>query len=95
MKTEDLMALNVGLVGGERSRVNTWQNVLISMQKRSKFLVAERQGNKLFEPFPSLVVTKDGIQAKGSYAQAQVSIYNIASVSFFYSIFFDTLFSLL
>ncbi|KAK1565415.1 hypothetical protein Q3G72_025976 [Acer saccharum] len=71
VKTEDLAALNVGLVGGERSRVNTWQNVLISMQKRSKVLVAERQGNKLFEPFPSLVVTKDGIQAKGSYAEAQ------------------------
>ncbi|KAK3226100.1 hypothetical protein Dsin_005962 [Dipteronia sinensis] len=71
VKTEDLAALNVGLVGGERSRVNTWQNVLISMQKRSKVLVAERQGNKLFEPFPSLVVTKDGIQAQGSYAEAQ------------------------
>ncbi|KAL5748196.1 hypothetical protein ACOSQ2_025493 [Xanthoceras sorbifolium] len=71
VKTEDLAALNVGLVGGERSRVNTWHNVLISMQKRTKVLVAERQGKKFFEPFPSLVVTKDGIQAKGSYAEAQ------------------------
>lgn len=75
VKTEDLAALNVGLVGGERSRVNTWHNVLISMQKRTKLLVAEREGKALFEPFPSLVVTKDGVQAKGSYAEAQVSIF--------------------
>lgn len=75
VKTEDLAALNVGLLGGERSRVNTWHNVLISMQKRTKLLVAEREGKALFEPFPSLVVTKDGVQAKGSYAEAQVSIF--------------------
>ncbi|KAJ0105792.1 hypothetical protein Patl1_18150 [Pistacia atlantica] len=41
------------------------------MQKRTKLLVAEREGKALFEPFPSLVVTKDGVQAKGSYAEAQ------------------------
>lgn len=72
VKTEDLAALNVSLVGRERSRVNTWHNVFVSMQKRTKALVAERQGQKPFEPFPSLIVTKDGLQAKGSYAEAQV-----------------------
>ncbi|KAH9720491.1 Quinolinate synthase [Citrus sinensis] len=71
VKTEDLAALNVSLVGRERSRVNTWHNVFVSMQKRTKALVAERQGQKPFEPFPSLIVTKDGLQAKGSYAEAQ------------------------
>lgn len=73
LKTDDLAALNVGLLGGERSRVNTWYNVLISMQKRTKALIAELEGKSPFEPFPSLVVTADGIHAKGSYAEAQVS----------------------
>ncbi|KAF2282861.1 hypothetical protein GH714_043345 [Hevea brasiliensis] len=71
VKTEDLAALKVGLPGGERSRVNTWHNVLVSMQKRTKKLVAEREGKKPFDPFPSLVITSEGIQAKGSYAEAQ------------------------
>ncbi|XP_043806442.1 quinolinate synthase, chloroplastic isoform X2 [Manihot esculenta] len=71
VKTEDLAALNVGLPGSERSRVNTWHNVLVSMQKRTKKLVAEREGKKPFDPFPSLVITSEGIQAKGSYAEAQ------------------------
>lgn len=75
VKTEDLAGLNVGSVGGgERSRVNTWHNVLVSMQKRTRMMVAERQGKKPFDPFPSLVITNDGIQAKGSYADAQVRI---------------------
>ncbi|OWM90542.1 hypothetical protein CDL15_Pgr014845 [Punica granatum] len=72
LKTEDLASLNVGLPrGGERSRVNTWHNVLISMQKRTKMLMAERDGKAPFQPFPSLVVTAGGIHAKGSYAEAQ------------------------
>lgn len=72
LKTEDLAALSVGMSVGERSRVNTWHNVLVSMQKRTRILLAQKQGTASFEPFPSLVVTKDGIEAKGSYAQAQV-----------------------
>ncbi|XP_023520087.1 quinolinate synthase, chloroplastic [Cucurbita pepo subsp. pepo] len=71
LKTDDLAALNVGLPGGERSRVNTWYNVLISMQKRTKALLAELEGKSPFEPFPSLVVTADRVHAKGSYAEAQ------------------------
>ncbi|KDP31015.1 hypothetical protein JCGZ_11391 [Jatropha curcas] len=71
VKTENLAALNVGLPGGERSRVNTWHNVLVSMQKRTRKLVAEREGKQLVDPFPSLAVTSEGIQAKGSYAEAQ------------------------
>ncbi|KAI4336235.1 hypothetical protein L6164_014784 [Bauhinia variegata] len=71
VKTDDLVALNVGLPGTGRSRVNTWHNVLISMQKRTKILIAEREGKAPFEPFPSLVVTADGVHPKGSYAEAQ------------------------
>ncbi|MBA0703714.1 hypothetical protein Golax_016017, partial [Gossypium laxum] len=71
LKTEDLAALNVGLPGGERSRVNTWHNVLISMQKRTRALVAQKERKTPFEPFPSLVITAQGIQPKGTYAEAQ------------------------
>ncbi|KAF5730897.1 quinolinate synthase chloroplastic [Tripterygium wilfordii] len=71
LRTEDLAALKVGLPGAERSRVNTWQNLLVSMQKRTKGLVAKRQGRPSFEPFPSLVISADGIKAQGSYAEAQ------------------------
>nr|GEY73808.1 quinolinate synthase, chloroplastic [Tanacetum cinerariifolium] len=53
------------------SRANTWHNVLVSMQKRTKALVAERDGKSIGEPFPSLVITKDGVGAKGSFAEAQ------------------------
>ncbi|KAF4350321.1 hypothetical protein F8388_010877 [Cannabis sativa] len=73
MKTDDLEALNVGLPGGQRSRANTWHNVLISMQKKTRALMAEREGKPPFEPFPSLIVTADGIHAKGSYAEAQAT----------------------
>ncbi|PIA51629.1 hypothetical protein AQUCO_01100468v1 [Aquilegia coerulea] len=71
LKTENLSTLNVGLPGRVQSRVNTWHNVLISMQKRTKILVAQRQGKPPVDLFPSLVVTADGIQAQGSYAEAQ------------------------
>ncbi|KAK7330552.1 hypothetical protein VNO77_24747 [Canavalia gladiata] len=70
--TDDLMALNVGLPAGTgRSRVNTWHNVLVSMQKRTKQLVAEREGKVPFDPFPSLLITADGVFPKGAYAEAQ------------------------
>ncbi|KAG8652616.1 hypothetical protein MANES_06G111600v8 [Manihot esculenta] len=71
LKTEDLAVLNVGLPGGERSRANSWHNVLVSMQKRTKKLIAEREGKKPFDPFPSLIIASEVIQAKGSYAEAQ------------------------
>ncbi|KAG8378747.1 hypothetical protein BUALT_Bualt07G0017300 [Buddleja alternifolia] len=76
IKTEDLGALSVVGLNGRRggyssSRANTWHNVLMSMQKRTKALVAERKGHPRGEAFPSLIVSAEGIQAKGSYAEAQ------------------------
>lgn len=71
--TDDFVALNVGLPGTGRSRINTWHNVLVTLQKKTKQLVAEKEGKVPFEPFPSLVVTADGVIPKGSYAEAQVS----------------------
>ncbi|KAJ7945456.1 SufE-like protein chloroplastic-like [Quillaja saponaria] len=44
VKTEDLENMNVGLHGKAQSRVNTWQNVLISMQRKTKALVVESEG---------------------------------------------------
>lgn len=91
MKTEDLGALNVmGLNGkgvSSSSRVNTWHNVLMSMQKRTKALVAEMEGRMRSEPFPSLVITAEGISAKGSYAEAQVILPFLFISWFCYSVF--------
>ncbi|GAA0162530.1 transferase [Lithospermum erythrorhizon] len=76
LRTEDLMPLSVvGLNNyqgiSSSSRANSWHNVLVSMQKRAKSLVAQREGRQIGEKFPSLVISADGIQANGSYAQAQ------------------------
>ncbi|XP_021662908.2 sufE-like protein 2, chloroplastic isoform X2 [Hevea brasiliensis] len=70
VKSEDLAAMNVGLYGKAQSRVNTWLNVLINMQNRTKALAAGRKELPL-EPLPSLVVNTDGIGGTGTFAQAQ------------------------
>ncbi|KAF2282245.1 hypothetical protein GH714_043886 [Hevea brasiliensis] len=72
VKSEDLAAMNVGLYGKAQSRVNTWLNVLINMQNRTKALAAGRKELPL-EPLPSLVVNTDGIGGTGTFAQAQVT----------------------
>ncbi|CAA6668027.1 unnamed protein product [Spirodela intermedia] len=64
MRTEDLSELNVvGRAAGGKtmSRVNTWHNAI----------VAKRNGEQPVDPFPSMVISVDGIQPKGSYAEAQ------------------------
>ena len=66
VKKEDLVEINVGLPAN--SRVNTWHNVLISMQKRTKDLVEERY----LESFPCLVASCDDRNGRGTYSQAQV-----------------------
>ncbi|XP_047316850.1 quinolinate synthase, chloroplastic-like [Impatiens glandulifera] len=72
LKTEDLVPLNVvGLQGKSNSRANTWYNVLIGMQKRTKAIVAEKEGLPRSDLFPSLVINTDGIQANGNFAEAQ------------------------
>ncbi|KAG9446552.1 hypothetical protein H6P81_012680 [Aristolochia fimbriata] len=49
LKTDDMADLNVGLPGRAHSRANTWHNVLISMQKRTKAIAAETEGKPPFE----------------------------------------------
>lgn len=61
VKAEDLADLNVGLHGKAHSRVITWHNVLIAMQKRTAALVAgsepERERSPPSgQPFPSSLV---------------------------------------
>lgn len=81
MKTEDLEHVNVGLYVKANSRVNTWQNVLISMQKKTKALVAvlaDREGNPpTLEPnLPSMLVSaanEFNTKTQGSSSDVQVS----------------------
>ncbi|KAK3223473.1 hypothetical protein Dsin_010498 [Dipteronia sinensis] len=47
VKTEDLTEMNVGVHGKAVSRVNTWQNVLVGMQKRTHFLVTRQEEDKI------------------------------------------------
>lgn len=61
----------VGMNGMVNSRANSWMNILIGMQKRTRMLIAEKEGRLGFDLFPSLVIGEDGIEAKGSYAKAQ------------------------
>lgn len=72
LKTDDLGLVNFGGITGVNSRVNTWYNVLVSMQKKTRSLIAEKEGRFFGEPFPSLVVSANGVSAKGSFAEAQV-----------------------
>ncbi|XP_042019403.1 sufE-like protein 2, chloroplastic isoform X2 [Salvia splendens] len=43
VRADDLVAMNVGLPSKGNSRVNAWNNVLMSMQRRTKVLVEERR----------------------------------------------------
>ncbi|KAL2319373.1 hypothetical protein Fmac_028342 [Flemingia macrophylla] len=61
LTVDDLVGLNDVGGGSGPSRVNTWHNVLATMQKMTKQLVAQREGKVSFEPLPSLVVTANGV----------------------------------
>ncbi|XP_057811061.1 sufE-like protein 2, chloroplastic [Salvia miltiorrhiza] len=43
VRSDDLAAMNVGLPSRGNSRVNAWNNVLVSMQRRTEVLVEERR----------------------------------------------------
>ncbi|KAM0838713.1 hypothetical protein ACQ4PT_060793 [Festuca glaucescens] len=68
--TADLAPL--GVAAGARSRANTWHNVLVGMKKLARAAIAAREGRPRGEPFPSLLIGRDGaVRAQGSYAEAQ------------------------
>lgn len=76
----DLAPLRVA--AGVRSRTSTWHNVLVGMQKRARAAIVTREGRPPGEPFPSLVIGRDGnVRAQGSYAEAQVSSPSLAHSS--------------
>jgi quinolinate synthase len=69
----ELAPLGAGMTVA-RSRASTWHNVLVAMQKRARAAIAAREGRQHGEPFPSLVIARNGsVRAQGSYAEAQVS----------------------
>ncbi|KAM0961959.1 hypothetical protein ACFX13_021582 [Malus domestica] len=43
VETHDLQDVNVGVYGKVNSRVNTWHNVLLAMQRKAQALVTERK----------------------------------------------------
>ncbi|RCV18566.1 hypothetical protein SETIT_3G311400v2 [Setaria italica] len=66
-----LAPLGAGMTAAP-SRASTWHNVLVAMQKRARVAIAAREGRQPGEPFPSLVISRDGaLRAQGSYAEAQ------------------------
>ncbi|KAK9707458.1 hypothetical protein RND81_07G198700 [Saponaria officinalis] len=67
VRAEDLTDMNVGLP--VRSRVNSWHNVLVNMQERTKTFLSEKdealcQRGDHLDTFPSLVVPADTIISK-------------------------------
>ncbi|KAK9733995.1 hypothetical protein RND81_04G107000 [Saponaria officinalis] len=78
VKAEDLAEVNVGgVVKVSPSRANTWHNVLVAMHKKTKKLVAEKEGKYFGEKFPSLVISNDGrLSPHGSFALAQARYLN-------------------
>ncbi|KAL2544083.1 SufE-like protein 2 [Forsythia ovata] len=68
VQADDLREMNVGLPSRGHSRVNTWHNVLISMQKRTKDLVDERNGQTI----PFLI---HDVTVNGSYKETQIGLF--------------------
>ncbi|KAK4376938.1 hypothetical protein RND71_003234 [Anisodus tanguticus] len=75
---EDLADMNVGLPKKGRSRVNTWHNVLFSMQNRTQDFVQERKRELSLEDLHSLVIGRPGPLASpsdnGSYLESEVGV---------------------
>uniref|UniRef100_A0A1J3CGW3 SufE-like protein 2, chloroplastic n=1 Tax=Noccaea caerulescens TaxID=107243 RepID=A0A1J3CGW3_NOCCA len=90
VRSEDLAEMNVGVHGKAQSRVNTWHNVLMSMQKRTMALVddadvAHREGDM---PPPPHQHQHDLLfeYVNGSYMESssKVSDYSISLLPLYY-----------
>nr|GMD26442.1 sufE-like protein 2, chloroplastic [Ipomoea batatas] len=67
---DDLAEMNVGLPSTGRSRVNTWHNVLTSMQNRTRDCVQNRENLQSLDEFQSLLVRPDlHFPSNGSYKE--------------------------
>ncbi|KAG0458217.1 hypothetical protein HPP92_023374 [Vanilla planifolia] len=71
VRRDDLAELNVvGL--GARSRVNTWHNVLLSMQRRALAMVDEGEEQPRVDPFPpELPIGDEGFAPSGAQSAAR------------------------
>ncbi|KAF3641862.1 putative hepatoma-derived growth factor-related protein 2-like [Capsicum annuum] len=73
---EDLADMNVGLPKKGRSRVNTWHNVLFSMQNRTQDCIQERKRALSLDDLHSLVIRphahSGGPSGDGSYVESEV-----------------------
>ncbi|KAL3501114.1 hypothetical protein ACH5RR_035563 [Cinchona calisaya] len=72
VKTDDLVEMNVGMPSKGPSRVNTWHNILISMQKKTKTFLQVRDKDWSLKDYPPLVGSTDEISTNGSYKEAQL-----------------------
>ncbi|KAJ7551288.1 hypothetical protein O6H91_06G008600 [Diphasiastrum complanatum] len=68
--TDALGGLGMG-IEGVASRANTWYNLLITMQKKTRWLLGALEGKSVYEPFPSLLITADDMIPEGDFAKAQ------------------------
>ena len=68
--SDDVVAdLGIGPSALPRSRANGFRNMLETVKKQCRLLLAE--GGVTTPPSPSLIVTADGVEAVGSFARAQ------------------------
>lgn len=71
VKTDDLAEMNVGMPSKGHSRVNTWHNILISIQEKTKNFVEVKDRDRSLTEFPPLVGSTDGVSVNGTYNEAQ------------------------
>ncbi|KAH6805168.1 hypothetical protein C2S51_029999 [Perilla frutescens var. frutescens] len=75
VKPDDLVEMNVGLPSRGNSRVNAWNNVLISMQRRTKDLV-EQKGRGNLEQISSLISVNGSCSSKNQ-ASCGVAVHEL------------------
>lgn len=84
VKTDDLAEMNVGMPSKGHSRVNTWHNILIRMQKKTKNFVEVRDKDRSFTDFPPLVGGADGISINGRKLEGSSGLHQTSNFSFLY-----------
>ncbi|XP_010556207.1 PREDICTED: sufE-like protein 2, chloroplastic [Tarenaya hassleriana] len=78
VRSDDLSEMNVGVHGKAQSRVNTWHNVLIAMQKRT---LAAARLRSFRHPLAPLLVS-----AGGAFVKGDVSDYSTLPLYYDYTI---------
>ncbi|KAL3679389.1 hypothetical protein R1sor_022345 [Riccia sorocarpa] len=74
ISTNDLLSLDedgIAKIVESVPKSTTWYTICTQMQKRVRSILNQRSPIKAFDPFPSLLITADDIQAQGAFAEAQ------------------------